>query len=77
MPIASLNILSPNTIAYKFSSASISLNIANTATGSVADMREPKAHASYIVNSYDIPIIPVTYKNMELKKIAMKVPPKA
>lgn len=77
MPIASLKILSPNTIAYKFSFASISLKIASTATGSVADMSEPNAHAYYQLNAYDMPSYPHALKNNELKMMAMNVPPNA
>jgi hypothetical protein len=43
--------LSPNIIEYRVTSASISLKIASTATGSVEDISEPKARLSYIVNS--------------------------
>jgi hypothetical protein len=45
--IASLKILSPKIIAYRFSSASISLKIAKTETGSVALIKLPKAKHSF------------------------------
>ena len=51
MPIASLKIDSPNMIAYRFTSASISLKIASTETGSVALIRLPKAKDSLQENS--------------------------
>jgi hypothetical protein len=51
IPIASLKILSPKTIENRFSSAPNSLKMANTATGSVADIRLPNAKLSYRVNS--------------------------
>ena len=47
---ASLKIDSPNTIAYRFSSASISLKTARTETGSVAEIKLPKAKASFHEN---------------------------
>ena len=53
MPIASLKIDSPNTMAYKLTSASISLKIARTDTGSVALIRLPKANDSFQVNTGD------------------------
>lgn len=46
MAIASLNILSPKIIVYKVISAFISLKIDKTATGSVAEIREPNAKDS-------------------------------
>jgi len=49
--MASLNIDSPKTIAYKLTSASISLKMASTDTGSVALMRLPKAKESFQVKS--------------------------
>jgi len=49
--IASLKIDSPNTIAYKFGFASISLKIARTDTGSVALIKLPKAKASFHVKA--------------------------
>jgi hypothetical protein len=48
--IASLNMLSPKTIEYKLESASISLKIARTDTGSVAEIRDPNANDSFIEN---------------------------
>jgi len=51
IPIASLKMLSPNTIEYKLTSASISLKIARTATGSVAEIKDPNAKLSFRVNS--------------------------
>ena len=53
IPMASLKIDSPKTIAYKLTSASISLKIASTDTGSVALMRLPKAKESFHVKSGD------------------------
>ena len=47
--MASFNILSPNIKAYRFLSVPIrSLKIAKTATGSVAEIKEPKAKQSNI-----------------------------
>ena len=51
MPIASLKILSPKIIAFRFGSASISLKRATTDTGSVAETSDPNAHDSLTVNS--------------------------
>lgn len=48
---ASLNIDSPKTIVYKFMSAFISLKIESTETGSVAEIKAPKANDSFNVNS--------------------------
>ena len=53
MPIASLKMDSPNTMAYKLTSASISLKMARTETGSVALIRLPKAKESFQVKSGD------------------------
>ena len=53
IPIASLKIDSPKTIAYKLTSASSSLKMANTDTGSVAEIKDPKAKDSLRVNSGD------------------------
>jgi hypothetical protein len=50
--IASLKILSPNTIAYKFTSAFSILKIARTDTGSVAEIKDPNAIASEGENVY-------------------------
>ena len=50
---ASLKIDSPNTIAYKLTSASSSLKMAKTDTGSVAEIKDPKAKDSLRVNSGD------------------------
>ena len=50
MAMASLKILSPKTTEYRLTSASISLKIARTATGSVALINEPKAKLSLSVN---------------------------
>ena len=58
MPMASLKIDSPKTIAYKFTSASISLKMARTETGSVALMRLPKANDSFQENSGEISVYP-------------------
>lgn len=44
--IASLKIDSPNTIENRLASASSSLNKASTETGSVAEIKEPKANDS-------------------------------
>ena len=44
---ASLRTLSPNTIAYKSWSAFIALNNAKVETGSVAEIKEPKANLGY------------------------------
>lgn len=44
--MASLNILSPNMRIYRVGSTFISLNIASTATGSVADIKAPNAKLS-------------------------------
>ena len=71
---ASLNILSPNIIAYKSTSASISLKIASTDTGSVALIKLPKANASYQVNFLLRCISPVAQNINELEKNAIKVP---
>ena len=46
MPIASLKMDSPKMIEYRLMSASISLNTANTLTGSVAEIKLPNAKAS-------------------------------
>jgi hypothetical protein len=46
MEIASLKILSPNIIMYRVMSTSICLNIESTATGSVDEIRDPKARLS-------------------------------
>lgn len=51
IPIASLKMLSPKTIEYRLTSASNSLKMANTATGSVAEIKLPNAKLSYRVNS--------------------------
>ena len=53
IPIASLNIDSPKTMAYRLTSASSSLKIAKTDTGSVAEISDPKAKLSFNVNSGD------------------------
>jgi hypothetical protein len=51
IPIASLKMASPKMIAYRFTSASISLKTASTETGSVALIRLPKAKESLQENS--------------------------
>lgn len=56
--IASLKIDSPNTIANRFSSAFISLKMANTETGSVAEMRLPNAKLSFHENASDQEVYP-------------------
>ena len=53
IPIASLKMDSPKTIAYKLTSASISLNMARTDTGSVALIKLPKANESFQLKSGD------------------------
>ena len=74
MPIASLKMDSPNTMAYKFTSASISLKIARTDTGSVALIRLPKAKDSFQVNTGDKSVYPTAQKRIDEVKIAMNVP---
>ena len=59
IPIASLKIDSPKMIALRFTSASISLKIAMTETGSVALIRLPKAKASLHENSGESGVNPV------------------
>lgn len=77
--IASLNILSPKTIAYKFASAFISLKIARTETGSVAEIKEPYANDSFKLN-LGLKLNGVKFveqKNItDVLTIAMKVPKK-
>ena len=51
IPMASLKMDSPKIMAFKSTSASISLKMAITETGSVALIRLPKAKASRHVNS--------------------------
>ena len=53
IPMASLNTDSPNTSAYRLTSASSSLKMAKTETGSVAEIKEPNAKDSLRVNSGD------------------------
>ena len=60
MPMASLKMDSPKTMAYRFTSASISLKIANTETGSVALIKLPKANASFHVKGGDKGVSPTT-----------------
>jgi hypothetical protein len=75
--MASLKILSPKTLEYKFSSASISLNIANTDTGSVADIKDPNAKLYYKSNFGDQPLgkqLPHIYSIKLVEKIAINVP---
>ena len=76
MPIASLNIDSPKIIAFKSASASISLNIAMTETGSVAEIKLPKAKASRQVNSGENAVWPTNQNRIEEQKIAINVPKK-
>ena len=73
---ASLKIDSPNTIAYRFSFAFISLNMARTATGSVALIRLPKANASFQENTGEAAVWPTSQNMSEDEKMAMKVPRK-
>lgn len=48
--------------------------MANTATGSVAEIRLPKSHDSFIVNAYEKPDYPMQ-KNIKLLKVmAINVP---
>jgi hypothetical protein len=79
MPIASLKILSPNTIAYRLGSASNSLKMANTLTGSVADISDPKANDSFRVKSgmkeSGVPLVK-PQNTKEVENMAMKVPKK-
>ena len=63
-------------MAFKFTSASISLNIAITETGSVALIKLPNANASLHVNSGEASVYPTAQKRTEEQKIAMKVPKK-
>lgn len=58
MEIASLKILSPKIMMYRVISTSISLNIASTATGSVDEIKDPKARLSYIENDGSTSIPP-------------------
>ena len=74
--IASLNMLSPKTIAYRFSSASICLKMERTATGSVAEIKEPNAQESLKVKGNDQPNYPVTQNIMLENRMAMNVPTK-
>ena len=76
IPIASLKIDSPKTMAKRLTSASISLNMAITATGSVALIRLPKANDSFHVNSGERSVCPTMKNRMEEQKMAMKVPMK-
>ena len=76
IPIASLKIDSPNTMAYKLTSASISLKIARTETGSVALIRLPKAKDSFQLNSGEALVYPTAQKSKDEVKIAMNVPKK-
>lgn len=52
MDTASLRIDSPNIRENKVASTPTSLNIDNTATGSVADIRAPKAIQAVKLNAY-------------------------
>ena len=73
--IASFSILSPKIKAYKFGSVSvISLKIARTATGSVAEINEPNAIDSNRLISVAIPITPAKYINKDVKIAAKAVP---
>ena len=76
IPIASLNIDSPKTIAYKLTSASISLNMARTETGSVALIKLPKAKDSFQLKSGESGVYPTAQNRTDEVKIAMKVPKK-
>jgi hypothetical protein len=76
MATASLKILSPNIIALRLTSASISLKIASTDTGSVALIKLPNANASFHVNSGLNEVYPTNQNKIELVKIAIKVPKK-
>jgi hypothetical protein len=48
--------------------------MASTDTGSVADIKLPKAKASYQVNFYDSPISPNAHTMKLVEKTAIKVP---
>ena len=74
IPIASLKIDSPNTIAYKLTSASSSLKMAKTDTGSVAEIKEPNAQESLKVKGNDQPNYPVAQNIMLENRMAMNVP---
>ena len=77
MVTASLNMLSPNIKEYRVSSAFISLNVASTDTGSVADIRIPNAKHYFMVNR----VIKAVYANPHRMKdvtiIAIPVPTNA
>lgn len=72
--IASLKIDSPKIIAFRCTSASISLKHAKTETGSVAEMSAPNAKDSYHVNSFEIFAYPQSQNIIDEKNIAIKVP---
>lgn len=55
MATASFRILSPNTNMYNIGSTSMALNMANVATGSTADISEPKVKLSSMSNLYTTP----------------------
>ena len=74
IPIASLKIDSPNTIAYRLTSASISLKMARTETGSVALIKLPKAKDSFQLKSGESGVYPTAQNRTDEVKIAMKVP---
>ena len=74
IPIASLKIDSPKTIAKRLTSASISLKMARTETGSVALIKLPNANDSFQENSGERLVWPTKRNKIDEVNIAIKVP---